>query len=186
MYLCTYALLSATLILSGCIGRQNIATEPILTPVVDMADATEIAEDVLAKMHFEVDKIDPDNGYIRTRPLAGAQFFEFWRSDNVGTENWIQSNLHSIRRTVEVNISQFGDEPDFGCNVRIERLSLPERQVTSSSRAYEMFSRSSSTMQTLRLNPEQQSRMQWIDLGKDTELEKEIINRIKNRIIGGD
>ncbi len=178
--------------LAGCAERQKIATEPILTPVVDKTKAMEIAEDVLADMHFAIEKADPQSGYIRTRPLAGAQFFEIWRSDNVGAKNWLLGNLHSIRRTVEIDINQqFGPELTaeeqagelhISCDVQIQKLSLPERQITSSARAYAMFSRSSPALQTLRINPEQEKGMAWIDLDKDTELENEILKRIEKRI----
>jgi len=153
----------------------------------------QITRDVLAGMHFEIDKYDSppvsvldrrdagedrNAGYIKTRPLEGAQLFEFWRSDNLGPRNFALANLHSIRRTVEINIDNSID-----CTVHIQRLSMPEQEVTSSARAYSMFSRSSPAMQTLRLNPEQQYGTTWTDLGRDKELEKEIIKRIKNKIL---
>jgi hypothetical protein len=59
---------------------------------------------------------------------------------------------------------------------------MPVRQVTSSARAYEMFSRSNPTLQRLQLNPKQEKMMAWVDMGTDAELEKEIVKRIKNRI----
>lgn len=178
----TYALLFSVLILAGCATQQKDTTKQIPVPDIsvtgiDKAEAMETVEDILAQMHFVIDKSDAEAGYIRTRPLEGAQFFEFWRSDNVGTENWLYSNLHSVRRTVEVNIDQ-----QIHCKVQIQRLSLPEQPVTSSARAYGMFSLSTPIIQTLRLNPEQAREMAWIDLGKDSELEKEIIKRIDNRL----
>jgi hypothetical protein len=147
----------------------------------------EITEDILARMHFEIEKYDTETGYIKTRPLEGAQFFEFWRSDNIGAQNWLLGNLHSIRRTVEINVdpvlrSTANDEKYIDCIVHIQRLSMPEQEITSSARAYAMFSRSSPALQTLRLNPEQQRDMAWIDLGRDKELENEIIKRIKTKI----
>ncbi len=181
-------LYSAFCILSGC--RQHESSVP-KTAVSDLSDSVKKAEvmlitrDVLAQMHFEIEKLDSELGYIQTRPLEGAQFFEFWRSDNIGTQNWLLGNLHSIRRTVEISIDPVlrsstttKDEKYIDCAVHIQRLSMPEQEVTSSARAYSMFSRSSPALQTLRLNPEQQRDTQWIDLGRDKELEKEIIKRI--------
>ncbi len=182
---------ATALILAGCAQQspgqltpqQKITTKQIFMPDnsttgINKTKAMEIAEGVLVCMHFTIDKLDPNSGFIKTRPLPGAQFFEFWRSDNIGTKNWINSNLHSIRRTVEVNISQHAKELDIKCVVKIQRLSLPERQITST-RAYEMFSMSSPGLQTLQLNPEQASKMSWIDLGRDTELENEILKHIE-------
>ena len=95
------------LLLAGCGGNQQQAAqaEPICLANVQKSQAMQIAEDVLAKMHFTVDKADAERGLIRTRPLAGAQFFELWRSDNVGAFNSAEANMHSIRRTVSLDIS---------------------------------------------------------------------------------
>jgi hypothetical protein len=144
----------------------------------------EVAEDVLANMYFTIDKADADIGLIRTRPLPGAQFFEFWRSDNAGTDNALAANLHTIRRTVTLDISQEGQELRIGCNVQAQRLSLPERQVSSSTtRVYGMFSQSSQSLQKLKLNPEQKKEMAWIDLDRDSRLEAEILKRIETGIV---
>jgi len=172
-------------ILSGCSSPERPST-PDRSPAQSRFAVTrpavmEIAEDVITRMNFTIDKFDPNSGIIITRPLPGAQFFEFWRSENIGTKNWINSNLHSIRRTVECRVGTSGRD-DTECTVKIQRFSIPERQVTSSTRAYEMFSRSNPAMQRLQLNPEQERRMAWIDMGTDTELEREIVRRIEKQL----
>jgi hypothetical protein len=138
----------------------------------------QVAEDVLAEMHFAIEKSDANNGLIRTHPLSGAQFFEFWRSDNVGTFNSAEANLHSIRRIVEIRIGQKDKDVSVNCVVKVERLSLPEQEVSSSSRAYQMFSTSTSAMQKIRFSLQQQAGMAWVDLGQDKPLEAEILKRI--------
>jgi hypothetical protein len=177
---------SALFSFSGCADSLR---KPALSDIsinVKKYEAMETTEDVLARMYFKIDKFDPDAGYIKTRPLEGAQFFEFWRSDNVGAQNFALGNLHSIRRTVEIWFSENSETPQalsgtsIDCVVHIQRLSMPEQQVTSSARAYAMFSRSSPALQTLRPNPEQQKDMAWIELGRDRELEREIIQRISS------
>jgi hypothetical protein len=183
--LVTYALMTYALILTGC-ARQSQLSSPkdMIVSDTGKTKAIQIAEDVLTRMHFTIDKFDPNSGFIKTRPLPGAQFFELWRSDNIGTKNWINSNLHSIRRTAEININQQTAGLDINCIVKIQRLSLPAREVTSSARVYQMFSISGPALQTLQLHPEQQERMAWIDLGRDTELENEILKRIHYRLGG--
>lgn len=150
---------------------------------IGTAGLMEVAEDVLARMYFTIDKADVDSGLIRTRPLPGAQFFEFWRSDNVGADSSFVANLHTIRRTVTLDMSQQGEELRIGCNVQVQRLSLPERQVSSTARVYEIFSRSSPSLQKLTLNPAQKKEMAWIELGSDTELAAEILKRIQAQIV---
>jgi len=178
-----YALLVCAIILAGCAKQQQYEeVEQILVPDIPTAKAMQIAEDVLAKMHFTIAKADPERGYIRTRPLSGAQFFELWRSDNIGAWAWAEANLHSIRRIVELDVSQQDEQLCIGCDVKVQRLNLPERQITGSARAYEMFSQSSSSMQKLKLHPEQRRGMCWVDLGPDRKLETEILKRIEKRM----
>ena len=171
------------LLLAGCAKEQQYgAVKPICVENIDKIQAMEMVEDVLAKMHFTIEKADTKRGFIRTRPLPGAQFFEFWRSDNVGAGNWLESNLHSIRRVVELNMSEQDEGLCINCDVQKYRLSMPEHQVSSSARAYEMFSESSPALQNLRLNPEQKAGMAWIDLGKDRQLAAEILKRISSML----
>jgi hypothetical protein len=140
------------------------------------------AEEVLGDMHFTIAKIDGESGYIKTEPLTAAQWFEFWRSDNVGAFNAAEANLHSIRRTVGLNIDQQDEKLCVGCEVNVQRLSIPEYEVTSSSQAYAMFSASKPSMQRLKLRPEQKRTVVWVDLGRDSRLETEILKRIERQI----
>lgn len=180
---CTCALMMCALVLAGCAEQQqNGAVKPICVENIDKLQAMEIAEDILAKMHFIIEKADAERGFIKTRPLGGAQFFEFWRSDNIGADNWLESNLHSIRRVVELKMSQQEKGLCINCDVWTYRLSLPERHVSSSARAYEMFSESNPALQNLRFYPEQKAGMAWIDLGKDRQLAAEILKRIEQQI----
>jgi hypothetical protein len=169
--------------LTGCARQQQYETvEQLRVPDLDKLEAMQIAEDVLARMCFAVEKVDHESGVIRTRPLSGAQFFEFWRADNVGAFNAAEANLHSVRRAAELNIEQEDEGLSITCHVQVQRLSLPENQVSSSARAYRMFSRSASSMQSLELNPEQKKGMAWIDMGTDTRLATEILRRIEEQV----
>jgi len=190
--LCKYTLMTFALIAAGC--AQQASAPPGIkvqdntlyieqSQGIGMADTMEVAEDVLARMHFDIEKADIDSGVIRTRPLPGAQFFEFWRSDNVGADNSLAANLHTIRRTVELNVSQREGELCIDCDVRVQRLSIPEHEVSSSARAYQMFSQSKPSLQRLTLNPEQEEEMAWIDLDNDIRLAAEILKRIEARIV---
>ncbi|HUT47576.1 MAG TPA: hypothetical protein VMX36_14940 [Sedimentisphaerales bacterium] len=190
--LCKYTLMTCALMAAGC-AQQNLAPPRVKVQGSDLyveldqgigtADLMEVAEDVLARMYFTIEKADAQSGLIRTRPLPGAQFFEFWRSDNVGADNTLAANLHTIRRTVTLDISQQDEQLCIGCEVQAQRLSLPERQVSSSARVYGMFSLSSPSLQRLKLNPEQKKEIAWIDLDRDSRLEAEILKRIETRIV---
>ncbi|UCF44209.1 MAG: hypothetical protein JSV99_04655, partial [Planctomycetota bacterium] len=161
----------AFFVICGCAEEQRFtAVERICQADVDKAGAMRAAEEVLGEMHFSIEKSDAESGYIGSRPLVGGQFFELWRSDNVGAFNWSEANLHSIRRIVELEVRQEGEELCIGCDVNVQRLKLPERHVSSSSGAYAMFSSSDRRMQRLEISPDQRGGMAWIDLGRDGEL----------------
>ncbi|MHC4463372.1 MAG: hypothetical protein ACYS6W_16515 [Planctomycetota bacterium] len=181
--LITYALITYALMLTGCAKQQELQMlEQICVPAAAKADAMQAAEVILGKMHFTIDKADTEQGLIRTRPLPGAQFFEFWRSDNVGELNSAEANMHSIRRVAELNISPQGGQLCIGCNVNVQRLSMPEQQISSSARAYRLFSQSSPAMQRLILHPRQKKGMAWVNLGNDTMLATEILKRIEKHL----
>jgi hypothetical protein len=141
------------------------------------------AEDVLGRMHFVIEKADPQRGRLRTRPLSGAQFFEFWRSNNVGAYNSLLANLHTLRRTVELNLSeQENHQLCISCDVKVQQVSIPEYQISSGAQAYAMFSLSAVHMQVLELRPEQKEYLTWLDRPEDTLLATAILERIEQRL----
>jgi hypothetical protein len=175
-----HALIACVLTLTGCAQPQHQeVVEQICLPDIQKQQAMQTAEDVLARMHFTIDKSDAEQGIIRTRPLPAAQSFEFWRNDNVGSFNSTEANLHSVRRTAELGISQQAGQLCISCDVKVQRLSLPEHEVTSSGRSYEMFTTSNQSIQVLELHPEQEKDMVWIDLGSDKQLATKILKRIE-------
>ncbi len=172
-------------LICGCAKEQQFtAVEQICLADKGKAEAMRAAEEVLGEMRFSIEKSNVESGYIRSRPLVGGQFFEFWGSDIVGALNAAEANLHSIRRIVELDIRQEGEELCIGCDVNVQRLKLPERYVGSSSKAYAMFSKSNQSMQRLELNAEQRRGMAWIELGGDGRLETEILKQIEGRLKG--
>jgi hypothetical protein len=181
-----------TICLAACVGLAFLvscaetgryeAADQICTPGANKAEAVEAAEDVLGRMHFIIDKADPEQGFVRTKPLSGAQFFELWRKDSIGAFNATESNLHSIRRIAELEIAEKGGQLCIDCRVNVQRLSLPEHEVSSSARAYAMFSTSTASMQELKLRPEQEKDVTWLDLGNDDRLATEILKRIEKEL----
>jgi hypothetical protein len=176
-------------IVPGCAQEQQLETKNVtiaqlLLSDVDKAAVMEVSEDVLARMRFAIEKADVEAGILRTIPLSGAQFFELWRSDNVGGSNTAEANLHSLRRTVELQVrEQPSGQTLVVCRVQTERLDIPEQQhVTSSGRAYFLFSKSGQSMQKIRLNSDQEAKMEWVDMGRDARLETRILSRIEDAV----
>lgn len=172
------------LLFAGCAVEQHVSTvDNICISGSDTAAAMKASETVLSKMQFSIDKTDAALGVIITRPLEGAQFFEFWRSDNTGSFNKTEANVHTIRRTAQVNITQQDGKTCIACSVNTERLSLPEQRISSTGRTYALFSKSRPSMQRLVLHPEQKAEMTWVKIGRDNSLETEILKRIEKNLI---
>jgi hypothetical protein len=173
----------AALLLDGCAQTQRRETiKQVCLADANQTAVMEAAQSSLGEMLFVIDKADARHGYIRTQPLSGAQFFELWRSDSAGGFNWAEANLHSVRRTAELNVSRQDHKLCIGCKVRVQRLTLPEQEITSTARAYMMFSRSTSVMQSLELRPGQRKQAAWIDLGEDDKLAGRILERIEKKL----
>lgn len=168
--------------LAGCAEEPAQYTDKLCLPAAEQKPAMTAAEDVLAKMHFTIDKSDAEYGFIRTRPLRAGQSFEFWRKDNVGEFNSAEANLHTIRRTAEMNFNKQDGQLCIECVTRVERLSMPERETVSTSSAAGLFTKSGGKTQRLKLYPDQQEQMRWIDLGRDNALETEILRQLKAKL----
>lgn len=162
----------------GCAENKYIITiDDICVPTATKADAMTAAEGVLTDMHFAIEKFDTQAGYIRTQPLSGAQTFEFWRSDNVGGFSSAESDLQSIRRTVALNVSEQAGQMCINCNATAQRLSIASEQTSGQS-----YKAASGQISIQKLGSRQKSNMTWIDLGRDNQLETEILKRIDKRL----
>ena len=171
---------AAVCLFAGCGKKQQIKTiEQICVPNIDKSVAMQAAEDVLGRMHFTVDKADQEQGYIKSRPLPSGQFFEFWRKDNVGGFNKAESNLHTIRKTVEITMSQQAKKLCVRCDVKTERLSLSDHKIHTNKQKYDKSSRIQTSVEKLRLTSKQKS---WIDLGKDDKLSTVILKQIQKKL----
>jgi hypothetical protein len=179
----TYGLLCASLfLLAGCAENSSIkTTDHLCVPAATEAAAMTAAEKVLAEMHFAIEKSDIETGFIRTSPLPGAQTLEFWRTDSVGSFNHAEADLHSIRRTVELNISRQSGQLCIDCKATTQRLSLPQDQ-TAADRSRTVLSADQRAPQKTKLGPQHKANITWTDLGRDNRLETEILKRIEKKL----
>jgi hypothetical protein len=184
---------------AGCASRTAVSqAEPNTVPApvrivcpndVTAAEAIDTAGDVLTHMYFAIEKIDAEQGIVRTRPLRGGQFFELWRSDNASGFDCAEANVQTIRRTVELHVTREGAGQDPGaarlclaCAVSVQRLSLPEDPMAGTSRAYRIHLGRSSALRRIQVSPQQRQTMTWIDLGEDRHLAARILARIEQRL----
>jgi hypothetical protein len=169
VWLSTVALIAAAM--SGCCSKKQADTvNRICAQRVDKQTAMNAAQRVLEDMHFVIEKNDAEAGYISTRPLAAGQFFEFWRSDTVGCENFAENNLHSVSRTAEINVTEQEGAVCIECTVDTRRLSIPSESISGTGPT------------PLKLKPQQKKEAVWMDMGPDAALQDRILERIKKRI----
>ena len=140
------------------------------------------ARTVLEKMRFELEKDDPQAHYMRTRPLSGAQFFEFWRHDNASALSAAQANLHSIRRIVELQFTPENMTTCIQCSVQVLRLSMPEQPLEGTGRRGGIYTESNSREQTLEVDSDKRKQIEWLDAGTDASLEQKILTMIQEQI----
>jgi hypothetical protein len=174
------AIIIGLVVLSGCSSESQMAqSEPACLQTTDKSRIMEIGQDVLTRMNFVIEKYDVEAGFVNTQPLRAGQVFEFWRTDNVGTAATAEASLHSIRRTAQLTVSTTAGRVCTTCEVGVERLSLPAREITGMSWLAGMFTDSGQAQQRLTLRPEQAEGMAWINLGRDGALEKKILASIE-------
>lgn len=173
-------LLAAVLTVAGCGGPVQ-GTKTQCQPT-ERARTMQAARDVVVNMGFRLDKFDVDAGVLTTRPLSGGQFFEVWRGDNGDAYDSAESNLHSVQRIVEMTFTETDGKVCTLCDVRIRRLSLPEKEVAGTSGAYSLFTRSSTALMETKLNPAQAKKMAWIDMGSDGALADKILARVDSTL----
>jgi len=183
--------------LAGCAQNKYTKTiEQLCSPAANKTDSTPstnsgqasspraavmtTAERVLAEMHFHIEKFDVNVGYIRTAPLPGAQSFEFWRADSVGSFNRTEADLQSIRRTVEINISEEAGQLCINCRATTQRLSMPQSQTARDQQTEMSYQQKGA--KNPQLTREQKATLTWTDLGRDNQLETEILKRIEKQL----
>ena len=166
----------------GCAEEINIPpSEPLCLAPADKTQIMEIAENILVRMHFVIEKYDVDSGFIKTRPLSGAQYFEFWRKDNADSINAAEANLHSLQRTVQLGIVENTQGLCLKCDVNVKRLSLPDSEFLRVSQMDQSFTSGRAFKMSLRVGEKKVEGMTWIDLGPDPALERKIISLIEQK-----
>ena len=176
----------ACVLVSGCASEEfSQPPEPACQPDASVDQAMDAARTILTKMQFKLEKDDPEARYIRTRPLSGAQFFEFWRQDNASAFSAAQANLSSIRRIVEMEFASDNTTTCIQCRVQVLRLSIPEQPLEGAAKMGGIYTKSSSRYQTLEVDSRRAAETEWLDAGADHALERKILKLVQHEIQKG-
>jgi hypothetical protein len=138
------ALLIAAALAGGCVpsGLPPVSHHAVADENFNAVwDAT---RQVLSQYRFGIDRADRRAGVIRTFPMIGRHWFEFWRKDAATRRDLAEGSLHTIYRQVTVHIRRkdkdaTGSEYLATVMVQTGRSDLPSPQVTSTSEAYDLF-----------------------------------------------
>ena len=160
---------------------------PINRPLVidrDFEEAWSASRDELVRRGFVIDRLDKRAGVIETFPLVSRQWFEFWRQDVVTHDAAEEASLQTIRRRVLVKISP---EPDgriaLDCDVQVERLASKPEETITQTRPRDIFSNISGHIPALGQGAGYgESIEDWIYLGRDSELEVELLRNISQKL----
>lgn len=180
-----FSVISAIIVIyaSGCSDSSRLtgASERVCI-AASTETAMGAAQKVITGMFFQIEKFDLDQGYIRTWPLSGAQFFELWRQDNASASSFAEANLHSLRRMVEIEFTRDGSQICMNCRVYVQRLSVPEQPIQGKTRLSGIYTQSDRSHQSLQLDSSEML-VEWIDLGRDAELEQRIMNKTAKAVL---
>ena len=166
----------------GCMApAQPIGRTAALLSVSD-ADAFErlweASARVLRRNHLQPTREDRVAGVIQSSPTVTESWFEFWRRDVVDGYSFAEAQLHTIRRAALIKMDRSEEPDEYIVSVRVnkERLSMPERQVTSAAGAIQMFGSGLPTTSG-KMVAAAKARA-WIPLGRDGNLEARLLGEI--------
>ena len=153
---------------------------PALLPVRDPEVAWETVVDVVDdyfKIKWEVPVQLAGNvpleGQLDTFPAVGSTLFEPWRRDSVGPYDKLESTLQSIRRQATVRVIPVpnGYLVDVAVVKYLEDVSQPMHATAGAA----TFRNDSSLTRVVSPVGGQPITRDWIDMGRDTALEQELI-----------
>lgn len=136
---------------------------------------------LLREFDFVPQRVDRTAGEIVTLPTTSGQWFEFWRGDVIGAYQSLESSLHTVRRSVAINLARDAEGPEGDYRVAVTvaktRYSAPDRQVTTPSGALAIYSDRLPTTEGLKKSATRGEH--WVELGRDGLLEARLLARLR-------
>ncbi len=188
---------------AGCQSPNKINTDKVVAINCNRSQLWQLCQQELKNRYFLLDRVDPRRGLITTYPMLSKQWFEFWRHDAVTTRDVAESSLQTIRRKVTIRLIKVKPTlPDnhkannkntnntnntakytVKCTVSVERLAFPEEIVSAEVQSGDIFSSDTyyANDYTASTNPTGKKgklKGQWVYLGRDIALERNILRAI--------
>ena len=168
---------------AGCAtssGLRAVNPNPLVVPAGDFETTWNTAVKVVDE-YFDIASENRLSRKIVTQPKVGATLLAPWSGDSVGFEQRLESTLQTIRRFAILHVDP---APGGGYAVRVEvykeleDLAKPDRQTTGRA----SFSNDFPVNRTREIVGQVPVPLQWIPRGRDTALEQEILDRIRDAL----
>jgi len=172
-------ILALAFLVAGC-GEAARLDNPLLLRGTDAKAAESVACRVLQELQFQIVYPQAIEGQITTHPLTGASWFEFWREDTVGNDQRIEDSLHTTRRRATVTITPTDAGPEVLVQVMKQRLTAPGSGPESIGETYSIYDTKVSDLE--RRDELEPTTLEWVDKGRDDQLEQRILARLQNRL----
>jgi hypothetical protein len=162
-------------------GPIVLVGNPILVPAGNEQRIWERTIDVLHDYRFQIARENKLDGVIETEYKVGSGLLEPWHRDSVGRENQLESTLQSIRRRVFVSITS----SEGGYLVAVEAFKELEdlAGLAAISSGGATFQESTPLQRDLNLVVGQSTPSGWIPLGRDIELEQDMLIRLQSAFL---
>ena len=168
---------------AGCATRAMHLSNPLPLPGTSPETAEGLARRTLEGLQFELVYPEARPGHLETRPMVGASWFEFWRQDTIGSDQVLESSLHTIRRRAAVAVGPTEKGSEVAVTVVKERLSAPRQEPPPIGAGYSLYRSPSVPMD--RPDELAAGRETWIEEGRDVRLEQEVLSRIYRQVRPG-
>jgi len=168
-------------------GCATTVTKPIADCWDVQADPTELWQVCQAELRsrgFRLDRVDRRSGSLKSHPRISSQWFEFWGRDVVTASDWAESSLHTIRRTVELDMTRQAPHCcRLRCRVAVERLTPEPLAVAGSLRLGDVLKLTAGNLPAL-TDPfkDSQPQAQWAPLADDQALAAAILSSIETAL----
>ena len=172
--------------LAGCMmtNRARVMTDiqnpnPLVVRANNSEDLWEWVVDSINDYHFEIAREDRLEGVIETEYKTGANIFEPWHPDAVGSHNRLEGTFQSIQRRAIVTILPTNMRGHYQIGVQVEKQLEDLSGLAANSPGDATFGQNQPFQRNLQNVVGQTQPSAWIDLGRDPALEQSMLSHIK-------
>ncbi len=176
--------LSVAAALAGCAGAHAARLgNPLAVPGTTLPTAEKVSQRVLQELRFQIVYPRIAEGRIETGPVTGASWFEFWREDTAPDQR-LESSLHTTRRQVAIAISPKEGGVEVLVKAAKQRLSAPGAGPMTLGESVGTHTIDDKSLLS-RWDDLAPTSYEWVDVGRDEDLEQLILGRIQRSLASG-